>query len=259
MGGRGSSLINKHISGNDDKQDGSIKFNIDDPESEIHNDMFKKLKEVNISTRESTDSIDDIILGRQQQQILNIASKYKNVLQNTTRNQDIQFGVGNIQDETLGYCQIGVKEGKIVQRVVLNSKQLKNYDKILNTVIGAVNRGLFAPINLMFKSRDYVVTHELGHAVENSMIQKMVEDNNYKLTEFNVGSIKKQLQQKIQNDIIKLWEEKYKKESDKLYLSKYSTKTPGEWFAETFANSELADNPASIAQALQEYIGRFNV
>lgn len=259
MGGRGSSLINKHIEGNDDKQDGNKKFYIDDPESEIHNDMFKKLKEVNISTRESTDSIDDIILGRQQSQILNIATKYKNVLNNTTQKQDIQFGVENIQEETLGYCQVGLKEGHIVQRVVLNSKQLKNYDKILNTVVGAVNRGLFAPINLMFKSRDYVVTHEFGHAIENSIIENIIKKEKIQLKESNIGTIKKQLQQKIQNDIIQLWDRKYKKEGDKLYLSKYSTKTPGEWFAETFANSELADNPSSIANALQEYIGRFNV
>ncbi len=254
MGGRGSRLLNKHINNNDNRQESSPKY-IDDPESELHNDMFKKLKEINFSTRESTDNIDDIVLKRQQEQILNIGSKYKKLFKNVCKSQDIQFAVENTDGMVLGYCQTSIINGEITQRIVLDRKQLANYDKITETVERGVREKWFAPINLMFKSRDYIITHELGHSIENSIIVgRHKTDSKMSLREHwaNEG-------QKIFNDVVKIYKEKYTngQKDDKIFLSKYSKTNYAEWFAETFCNMELSSEPLPIAKALKEYLGRY--
>lgn len=254
MGGRGSRLLNKHVNNNDNRQD-PIPNIIDDPESEIHNDMFKKLKEINISTRESTDNIDDVVLKRQQDQILNIGTRYRKLLKNICKNQDIQFGVENTKGRVLGYCQTTVIDGKITQRIVLDRKQLINYDKVTKTVETGVKEKWFAPINLMFKSRDYLITHELGHSIENSIIAgRNKTDNNMSFREHCLHE-----EQKIFNDVFKIYKEKYTngEKDDKIFLSKYSQTNYGEWFAETFCNMELSSEPLPIAKALREYLGRY--
>lgn len=256
MGGRGSSLIAKHISNNDNKID--IVVTLDDPESDIHNDMFKLLKNNNISTRKSTDIIDDVVFKRQQQQVFNISNKYKNILSSTTQAHDIEFGAEDMKGNTLGYCSSGLKNGKVKQRVALDTKQFSNYDKIVKTVNNGVEKGWFVPINIMFKSRDYVVTHEFGHAVENGLITKFKGEKEVAPVDW-VGFVR-QTQAEIKKDVIKIWRESFAtgQKDDIIYLSKYSKQTDGEWFAETFTNLELADKPAPIALALKEYLRRNN-
>ena len=252
MGGRGSRLLNKHVTNNDNRFD-SFPI-IDDPESEIHNDMFNKLKEINFSTRESTDNIDDMVLKRQQEQILNIGQKYKKLLRNVSKNQDIQFGVENTKDRVLGYCRTSIIDGKITQRIVLDRKQLANYDKITETIERGVKEKWFVPINLMFKSRDYTITHELGHSIENSIIAGREKSDDISFREHFMKE-----EYKIFNDVVKIYKEKYTngEKDDKIFLSKYSQTNYAEWFAETFCNMELSSEPLPIAKALKEYIGRY--
>ena len=259
MGGRGSTLAFKHTQEDDNILNlGNPNINVDwnDPESEYHSEMFKELKKNNISTRKSTDDIDDKVLERQQMQVLSLSNKYQNILKNTTIASDIQFGSEELTGGILGYCASTLDSyGELIQRVCLDKGQLSNYDKVVKSVTSGVTSGHFVPINTMFKSRDYLITHELGHAVENSIIIKIVKNNKLQYTLIT----KQNLQQKIKNDIINLWQTKYKKDGDKIHLSKYSMKTPGEWFAETFTNLQLSDKPESISMALEEYLRRYNV
>lgn len=250
MGGRGSKLIEKHIKGNDNRQSDIILLN--DPETEYKNDMFKKLKQLEISTRKSTDDIDDIVLKRQQEQFYNIAVKYKRILQNTTQKHEMQLQADKLTGGTLAYCAFNLSEKS--QSIVLDKNQLKDYDKIVDTVKRAVKAGHFVPINTTFKCRDYIITHENGHAIENGIIVKLS-----KTKELNSENIKK-FQSKIKSEVFDIYLKKYKTgaEDDKIYLSKYSSVNDAEWFAETFTNLELSDKPAPIAQALGEYIRRFN-
>ena len=257
MGGRGCSIISKHISNKDDLPSDVI-F-LDDPESEYHNEMFKKLKSNDISTRKSTDIIDDVVLKRQQEQIYNVSSKYNKLLKHSTQAHEIQFGAEDLKGTTLGYCSSSFENGQIAQRVVLDTKQLANYDKVTKTVTEAVNKGWFAPINTMFKSRDYLVTHEFGHAVENALIAKLHKDNNIQVTNF--VDLVRRMQANIKNEVVKIWKESFTtgEKDDKICLSRYSEATDGEWFAETFANLELSDEPAPIAKALKEYLRRHSL
>ena len=255
MGGRGSSLAYKHMNAEDD---GPIRItNWNDPESLLQNEMFKKLKENKVSTRESTDSIDDKTFERQQQQVLDVVKKYNKALANTTRKEDIQLGGEVLTGNTLGYCSTVVENGELRQRIVLDKRQFKNYDKIAKTVTRGVQNKHFVPINTMFKSRDYIVTHELGHAVENGIMVKLAEENHIKKEAF--FEHKNDLAAKIKNEVIKIYQKEFAKDNnfDKIFLSKYSRKNDREWFAETFTNLQLADKPEPIAQALQKYLRRY--
>lgn len=160
MGGRGSCLAYKHMTaGNDDNP---IIVDWNDPETEFQNDMFKKLKELKISTRKSTDNIDDKIFERQQRQFYNIATKYKKCLTNTTLVYDMQLGSEKLEGNCLGYCASTIEEGEMRQRIVLDKKQFGDYDKIKVTVESGINNKWFVPINTMFNSRDYYLHMSWG-------------------------------------------------------------------------------------------------
>lgn len=258
MGGRGAAYL--HTKGNDDKQLATLSF-FNDPETEYQNQMFHKLKEFNISTRKSTDDIDDKILERQQTQIYNIAKKYNYILKETSSSYDIQFGSENIQDEKIiGFCKPTLINGSIVQRIVLDKKQFSNYDKITKAVEKGVNDGHFVPINTKFKSRDYLITHEFGHGIENSIYEFERKKENKILNYNNYLEFREQKAIEIKNKVIEIWEKKYTtgKKDDKVNLSIYSGVNAREWFAETFTNLELAEKPAPIALALKEFLEEFN-
>jgi len=256
MGGRGSAYI-KHTKSDDNKFKPSIEL-IDDPETEYHNEMFDELKKLKISTRKSTDVIDDKILERQQKQVINIVSKYNSIFEATTKDRELYFQAENISDGALAYCGSSINEkGSIVQRVVIDTKQYKTYDKIVEVVEDGINKKWFVPINTRFKSRDYVITHEFGHAVENSIFEKIKVER--KLDNINLKGFTNTFATKIKNEVIEIWKNKYTTGNidDKIELSKYSEKNDREWFAETFTNLELADKPKPIALALGEYIRRY--
>lgn len=110
----------------------------------------------------------------------------------------------------------------------------------------------------MFKSRDYIVTHELGHAVENGLVSKIAKEKNINLyTNFIEG--KKKIEADIKNEVLKIYQKDFDNSInlDKIFLSKYSRTNDAEWFAETFTNLQLADNPSPIAQALDKFLRRY--
>lgn len=265
MGGRGANYfaIQKHKNSTDDnpfdfKNDSKNDF-IDDKETQYKNEMFHKLKDLGISVRESTDDIDDKIFERQETAVYNIARKYQKILSKTTRTQDIQLGGYNPgKDGCMGYCEPDIKDGKIIQRVVVNKAYLKDYDEHIKVVEYGIKNKHFADANIRFNGRDYILTHEMGHAIENSIFESIREKHNMQLSANDYVICRKEWGKRIKNEVKEIWQNKYTtgKENDKLELSKYSKKTEREWFAETFTNLQLADKPAPIALALDEYLRR---
>lgn len=261
MGGRGAEYkaIQKHKTSNDDSPKRTKNDFIDDLETEYKNEMFYKLKDLGISVRQSTDDVDDKIFERQEAAVYNIAKKYENILSKTTRTQDIQLGGYNPgKDGCLGYCEPAIKDGKIIQRVVANKAYLQDYDEHIKVVEYAIKNKHFADANIRFNSRDYVLTHEMGHAVQNSIFESIREKHNMQINIDDYIICRDIWGKRIKNEVKKIWENKYTtgEKDDKLNLSKYSKKTEREWFAETFTNLQLADKPAPIALALDEYLRR---
>lgn len=109
----------------------------------------------------------------------------------------------------------------------------------------------------------YTVTHEMGHAIENSIIEtervnKHLDDSNFQ----KYLKFKEKRETEIFEEVKKIWKNKYTtgEENDKIFLSKYSSHLDNraEWFAETFTNYRLAEKPAPIALALGEYLKEKN-
>ena len=60
---------------------------------------------------------------------------------------------------------------------------------------------------------------------------------------------------RIKNEVINICKNKYK--NNNINLSNYSKTNEREWFAETFTNLELAEEPAPIALALGDYLKEY--
>lgn len=267
MGGRGSAyIVKQHTSSNDSFPDIDTGYKVSDfdtdIETEYHNEMFDELKKYKISVRKSTDDIDDKILERQEKTVLSIAKKYNKLLSLTSDVQDIQLGAEKFPSSgVLAYCAPNIKNGTTIQRVVLNKKYLKNYDKYLEVVDYGIKTKQFVPVNQTFNSRDYILTHEFGHAIENAVFEKVKKDNNlYFYTISDYSRLSDIFATRIKNEVIKICQDKYKNgkmlKKEDINLSSYASNDDFEWFAETFTNLELAEKPAPIALALGDYLGR---
>ena len=260
MGGRGSAYktaLKRHLENEDDNPQVNVDINdfYTDIETEYHNEMFDKLKKYKISVRQSTDDIDDKIFERQEKTVLSIAKKYNKILSYTTELQDIQLGAEMMNDKKapIAYCLPALKNGRIIQRVVINKKYLQDYDTLINTVNYGIKRGWFVPINQKFNNRDYILTHEFGHAIENSLYEQYMKKNNlYFENNLDYNRLRENLAIRIKNEVINICKNKYK--NDNINLSNYSKTNEREWFAETFTNLELAEEPAPIALALGDYL-----
>ncbi len=266
MGGRGATLAGQHTKSKDNikikiggrlKKD-QIAVNWNDPVTFYENDMYDKLKEKGFSTRASTDIVDETTIARQQRQIDRLATEYNSVYRNVTKDNEIMFGTEHVKSvkgkplpNIWGYCAVAVKEdGKPIQKVVLNLKQL---ERTANEQVVSVRSGIkekhFVSIDLD-KSREYVITHEMGHALENSLVAQITATNKQDFMDNYDKTLAK-----IKHDVVDLANKKYN--GCDIYLSKYSSQNDAEWFAETFTNLKLSKNPAPIAKALGEYIERY--
>lgn len=96
---------------------------------------------------------------------------------------------------------------------------------------------------------EYVVKHEMGHAVEMSLCKKIFEDLNLnniskenciKLSEIyccdtNANKLSELIKQKVLDDLKVPKNEESRQSYSKTYLSDYSNQNPFEWFAEAVA------------------------
>lgn len=264
MGGRGS-LYNRLVKESNNQERNQLedysnneRVNpedfITDEESEIHDDMFIKLKSLGVSTRESTDNVNRIGLSQQQEQAEILAKEYSRFFEETK--QDIQFASENIKDPKTGGYTAPLRAGGLQVRVVLDSKRVNNPTWHSEIIRDSVKGGWHAPIDLSENSNKYTVTHEMGHVVEECVFEKLLKENPNNSKYYDARWVAT----KVRNDVYEICKNKYTKkgESVNMNISDYSERNSMEWFAETFANLHLSEKPMPVALALSEYLERFD-
>ena len=255
MGGRGATFSSHTKHEDDNVLEKAIPIDWDDPESKIHNQIFKILKAKNWSTRESTDSLDEKIINHQQEQINNISSEYSNILKYHTN--EIHFGIQKLSK----YGVLGCVAGKYLPnntwqyKLVLNTSFInKDGEKIRKEIEHSIKTGHNVPINLL-RSKDYVVTHEMGHVIENALYEKLRKEN----PKFrNISD--KDLALDIKNKIVdRMKKQNYNLQDKDIYLSSYAEKNSREWFAETFTDLKLAEKPKQVSLELGKFLKENNI
>lgn len=225
-----------------------------DPESEIHDEMFERLKAAGFSTRASTDTVNKYNLTIQQKQIEFLADLHENLLKENA--SDIQFGTeklsGGIQGFTARYHN---EKGGLIQRIVYHRDLMNNISETNRIIAEEVRRQHSVPINIKENANKYVITHEFGHAIENCIFEKLQKQNPNNSMFYDT----RRVAIKIRNDVEEICKKNYAKSGKGVIMniSQYSTMNSKEWFAETFTNLCLAETPEPVALALADYIRRF--
>ena len=257
MGGRGATMIS-HYKHNDNNPTINMpqEYYEDDPETDIHNRMFNLLKRLNWSTRKSTDILDELQLRNQQQVIKNLTEEYSNIFKNVLTDNEIKLRSINLADSgCLGVCGYNSDQNnKILMQLVLDRKYVNSTFR--EKYLQKEKAGKYFSSVDYVNTKNYIVTHEMGHALEYSIAYKMSKQN-ADLMNKNLSSIA----YKIRSDVISIARDEIlfrHLKRNEIFLSKYSDMNQFEWFAETFANLKLSSKPEPIAKALQLYLERLN-
>lgn len=226
-----------------------------DPESTIHDEMFNKLKELGFSTRESTDAANKYNLTLQQKQLEFLATEFDYIL--NENGVDVQFGTEDMYDSTQGYTSPFHNErGELMQRIVYRRDKLNSIKDTRELISKAVKNQDNVPIDIQANANKYIITHEMGHVIENCIFEKLLKQNPNNSMYYDTRKVAI----KIRGEVEDICKNKYTKngENVRMQLSEYSKVNSKEWFAETFTNLILAeDHPEPIALALNDYIRRF--
>ena len=258
MGGRGASF-QSHVNGGDQViiGEGGVLGSMgqeekDDPESNIHNKPFLSLKDRKFSTRQSTDDLTNKeLLEPHQNQMKNLLDDYKSIYSHITFNDEVHLKSNNSVPDALGWVTTGAQNGKLVCNLTLNHRfYSKGKEHISEETRKGIEDKEFVPVEKKNYSK-YVVTHEMGHVLENALINKQARASK----EYRVVT-KRNYENKIKDDIFEIYNEKYKTSESTTHLSNYAYENSAEWFAETFTNLKLSSKPEPIALAMKEYLDK---
>ena len=160
--------------------------------------------------------------------------------------------VANLGRRTFAQCAVpsGDRIGGMIQ---LNKAFFRDHDTIEKAKEYDVRKGYGAETGRA-SAEEAIVTHELGHALDSYISKKYTNHKNYdpgrkrdnKTKQDNFGSDALEYARKTMK-------EKYKSDVQKS-VSEYATSNPYEFFAESFANGVLSDNPKPASKAVLEYI-----
>lgn len=259
MGGRGSAYETLVKKTNEisqiQEEDYSFeinKGNFDDPESEKRDNVFLTLKVNGVSTRKSTDNVNNSSLLINQTKLIYLTSKYKNII--NERLEDIQLGCDNLGRDVSGLTSVKYEASGVKIRIALNKDELNNPQLARIRQNENIQKNYHAPINIRENSSKYTITHEMGHCIESCIFSKMRKNNP------NLNKISnKELATKIRSEVEKIYKNCYAKPNENIIMniSQYSRTNSCEWFAETFTNLELSKEPTSVAKALNDFIRRY--
>lgn len=244
-------IQNENYDGDPVKYDDFLK----DPETEIQDEQFHELKEVGISTRQSTDNINRIELNKQQEQMEMIAKNYDYIFDDLFA--DIQFGAENLEIGKKGKTAPWHGTKGLELRIVLDSKRLNSEIDTREETFEDIKSNWHVPID-MSDNRNidvYTITHEMGHALEHCIFEKLLKNNASNSKYYDT----RWLAIKVRNEVENIAKNKYTKSNKdvSMNVSRYSSWNSQEWFAETFTNLVLSDRPMPVALALKDYIERF--
>jgi len=129
--------------------------------------------------------------------------------------------------------------------------QYKDLASLEQKVEELVERNFYMPASKQ-NYKNYIVTHEFGHAVENNIINMIAQgeaDQAWAKTSY----FRKLQENKIKSQIIKIAREN--NPNFRLYdnLSEYGGDNSGEFFAEAFANA-FCGNPNELGKSMLQYL-----
>lgn len=203
------------------------------------------------STRESTDKFELSKLTPYQRKLIEFNQTYK--LSFLKSESELQFSSYRLNGAYGAMQIIKRNENKnFTIRLTLDSYWLNNPETYFKNKMFAIAHHESAYVdknNIMF----YTLAHEYGHLVEEDIIKRRF--NKHKDTGIDYSNFRDLEATRIKNEVVKIYKKRYN--NDDIYLSTYANEGGDfEWFAETFTNLQLADKPAPIALALDEYLRR---
>ena len=233
-----------------------------------------KIKGTNISIDKgvSSSKIDNEIFEKSTKQIENLESRF-----NIGKSNYISFGVKNNRnaDDFVEYDTRKMKK----QEINICESKNQNINEVVSKQISRRNNGQIMPF-ADENASIYSVTHEYGHAVQNSIVENKIDwdllkSKENKLWDTMTPKIKTKedaiklkanadgiytreianRKREINNEI---FEEARKINSSfdvKEYASKYGLTNESELFAEAFANSQLGE-PNVLGQAMNKWLER---
>ena len=233
-----------------------------------------KIKGTNISIDKgvSSSKIDNEIFEKSTKQIENLESRF-----NIGKSNDISFGVKNNRNAD-GFVEYDTRKMKKQEINICESKN-QNINEVVSKQISRRNNGqimTFADENASI----YSVTHEYGHALQNSIVEKRIDWDLLKSKENNLwdtmtpkiktkddalklkanadGIYRREISKKSREINNEIFEEARKIDSSfdvQKYASKYGLTNESELFAEAFANSQLGE-PNVLGQAMNKWLER---
>ena len=233
-----------------------------------------KIKGTNISIDKgvSSSKIDNEIFEKSTKQIENLESRF-----NIGKSNYISFGVKNNRNAD-GFVEYDTRKMKKQEINICESKN-QNINEVVSKQISRRNNGQIMPF-ADENASIYSVTHEYGHALQNSIVENKIDwdllkSKENKLWDTMTPKIKTKedaiklkanadgiytreianRKREINNEI---FEEARKINSSfdvKEYASKYGLTNESELFAEAFANSQLGE-PNVLGQAMNKWLER---
>ena len=233
-----------------------------------------KIKGTNISIDKgvSSSKIDNEIFEKSTMQIENLESRF-----NIGKSNDVSFGTKNMRNAD-GFVEYSPRNMK-GQKINICEGQNKSVNDVVSKQISRKNNGQIMPF-ADENASVYSVTHEYGHALQNSVVEKRIdwgslrtkEDKLWETMSSKATTLEQATKLKQNADGIytreiakrkreinnEIFEEARKIDSSfdvQKYASQYGLTNESELFAEAFANSQLGE-PNVLGQAMNKWLER---
>lgn len=233
-----------------------------------------KIKGTNISIDKgvSSSKIDNEIFEKSTMQIENLESRF-----NIGKSNDVSFGTKNMRNAD-GFVEYNPRNMKS-QKINICEGQNKSVDDVVSKQISRKNNGQIMPF-ADENASVYSVTHEYGHALQNSVVEKRIDWGSLKTKEDKLwetmsskattpeqatklkqnadGIYTREIAKRKREINNEIFEEARKIDSSfdvQKYASKYGLTNESELFAEAFANSQLG-KPNVLGQAMNKWLER---
>lgn len=291
MGGRGSKF--KDISENvldslDIKDDKKQNFYIDfgdvskDRETARQNKLTKELKNYNIIVCESLNNLDEAVTKMMLNQVQILSQQYSGIV-NGYLNEDI------LKIRAYDMNQISIKTGKktpdfstealhdyMTHQICINGRTTQSVEELKKKSIKSQKDRWSAKTDENNAEKS-VLTHEYGHFVQNCIIEKRLQKDVKKYSEYKIAEqglkdinnkdrlndynkfnqIRHKMLRDITQDIIKIAFQKYNATKEDFRVSDYGNKTGlNEWFAEVFTETNLNSSDRIVTKAMKEFLNK---